>query len=408
MRHGLKIILLIKAHFRVLLTITVGYLLVLFALAFLGAELDHDVHILESSAYELYKHPFQVNKAAHEARIAAFGIRTEMLRVLAIRDLHYKHKDLPQKINDYSEKLDQNINIIEANFLGDMNRIHEVKKLIVRWKQQRIELVNLLQHHKDNDAEKFLTYESSPTYEQIDSALNYVVDYSNNKANFFADKASQQSNTIITQLNIFLAGFALLTLFAGGFTIVVVLRSLQKRDIQLAHKHEHIEHLAHYDVLTGLPNRALFLDRLHQSIALAKRNEIELALMFMDLDGFKKINDTLGHHSGDLLLIAVSERLKKCVRESDTLARLGGDEFTITLSGIDKVGDISMFAQKVIDALSVPFDLEGNLASIGISIGIAAFSEQTNTADRLINRADAAMYKAKLAGKNTYRIDIDD
>ncbi len=167
---------------------------------------------------------------------------------------------------------------------------------------------------------------------------------------------------------------------------------------------ERIERMAHYDTLTNLPNRALFYDRLRQALSLAKRSEAGLTLLYMDLDGFKQVNDTRGHHAGDLLLIGVAERLTKCVRESDTVSRLGGDEFTIILSGMHKQEYVVGVAQKIIQAISDPFDIEGGSEHVGISIGIARYTEEANNEDDLVKQADQAMYQAKLAGKNTYRI----
>lgn len=167
---------------------------------------------------------------------------------------------------------------------------------------------------------------------------------------------------------------------------------------------ERIEHMAHYDSLTNLPNRALFYDRLRQATHVARRTKSGITLLFMDLDGFKEVNDTLGHHAGDLLLIGVAERLSGRVRESDTVSRLGGDEFTVILSGMHKEEDVIAEAHKIIQSISVPFDLEGSKAVIGISIGIARYTEEADNEDDLVRRADEAMYAAKSAGKNTYRI----
>jgi diguanylate cyclase (GGDEF)-like protein len=132
-----------------------------------------------------------------------------------------------------------------------------------------------------------------------------------------------------------------------------------------------------------------------------------LPVLYMDLDGFKQVNDNLGHHAGDLLLTTVADRLSTCVRESDTVARLGGDEFTIVLTETHKQEDVAMIAQKIIDAISVPFDLEGEQARIGISIGIARYSDEADNEDELMKHADQAMYQAKLGGKNTYRFASD-
>lgn len=167
---------------------------------------------------------------------------------------------------------------------------------------------------------------------------------------------------------------------------------------------DQVEWLAHYDMLTKLPNRALFFDRLRHGLAQAKRNKWSLALLYMDLDGFKRVNDTLGHHAGDLLLVAVAKRLTQCVRESDTVSRLGGDEFTVILNGMQKSEDAICVAQKIIQAISLPFDLDGHEVHIGISIGIAHCTESTLKEDELMKIADEAMYKAKLAGKNIYHV----
>lgn len=167
---------------------------------------------------------------------------------------------------------------------------------------------------------------------------------------------------------------------------------------------QRIVQLAHYDMLTHLPNRSLFYDRLGQAILMAKRHQRGIALLYMDLDGFKKVNDTLGHHVGDLLLVKAAERLRLCVRESDTLARLGGDEFTLILNDINERKDVAMVSKKIIESIAVPFDLEGHAVRIGVSIGIAIYPDDAGVVEgELLIVADKAMYAAKAAGKNTYR-----
>ncbi len=170
---------------------------------------------------------------------------------------------------------------------------------------------------------------------------------------------------------------------------------------------ERITYMAQYDALTDLPNRALFYDRLRQALSLAKRSKVGLALMFLDLDRFKLVNDTLGHHIGDLLLKDVAQRLRRCVRESDIVARLGGDEFTVLLYDLREREDIGRIAEKIIKALSQPYELDGHDVRIGVSIGIARFAEDTEDEDKLMNLADKAMYTAKAEGRNTYRFCMD-
>lgn len=166
---------------------------------------------------------------------------------------------------------------------------------------------------------------------------------------------------------------------------------------------ERIRYRASYDALTGLPNRFLLYDRLQQAVANASRGKRALAVLFLDLDSFKPINDVCGHLAGDQLLVAVAQRLKDCVRESDTVARIGGDEFVIILPEVAGVEDACLVAGKVVQNLHVPFALEpGNAVQIGASIGIALYPENGIGVEDMIHCADQAMYQAKQAGKSRY------
>jgi diguanylate cyclase (GGDEF)-like protein/PAS domain S-box-containing protein len=165
---------------------------------------------------------------------------------------------------------------------------------------------------------------------------------------------------------------------------------------------EHIRYLAHYDALTGLPNRSLLNDRIKIAIAQAQRRKQQLTLMFIDLDRFKNVNDSLGHLVGDRLLIEVAQRLKTVVRDEDTVSRLGGDEFILLLPATDADGAIRV-AEKIIQALTEAFLTEGNELSVTPSIGIAMYPADGQQAERLLQCADSAMYRAKEAGRNTFR-----
>ncbi|RUM66970.1 MAG: hypothetical protein DSZ05_03525 [Sulfurospirillum sp.] len=166
--------------------------------------------------------------------------------------------------------------------------------------------------------------------------------------------------------------------------------------------------LAHYDLLTNLPNRALFQDTLTRKLSKAKRNKSKLSLMFIDLDNFKMINDTLGHDYGDLLLIEVAKRLTGILREEDLVARLGGDEFTVILDDIKDTAYPSIVAQKIIDSLSQPIKLKDEIGYIGASVGIAIYPDDATQKEDLIKNADMAMYSAKTSGKNVYRYFTED
>jgi len=176
-----------------------------------------------------------------------------------------------------------------------------------------------------------------------------------------------------------------------------------KEDITRRKKlEESLTHLAHYDQLTQLPNRALFYDRLNQALALAERQQKICALLFIDLNHFKLVNDSFGHETGDALLRACGERLSGAVRESDTVARIGGDEFVIISNLLDKSESARGLAEKIIKVLSRPFQILGNRCDIGASIGISLYPEHGQDRATLINKADQAMYRIKKQGLNAY------
>ncbi len=176
------------------------------------------------------------------------------------------------------------------------------------------------------------------------------------------------------------------------------------RDITEQRRSEQrIHRLAYFDNLTGLPNRELFFDRFSHAIQRAKRQREMIALLFLDLDRFKNVNDSLGHPVGDQLLKAVAVRLGHLVRGEDTIARLGGDEFTILLESITKEYNVAQIAQKVIEALTDPFELEGHVLHIGTSVGISMYPGDGEDATTLVKHADAAMYQAKAFGRNNYQ-----
>jgi len=162
--------------------------------------------------------------------------------------------------------------------------------------------------------------------------------------------------------------------------------------------------MALFDQLTELPNRTNFFDKLEFSLSHARRNKSVLALLFIDLDGFKKVNDTLGHTIGDQLLREVAKRLHANIRETDMVARMGGDEFTVILSNLEDIESATSMAEKLIKAINQPIILDGNTCNVGASIGIAAYPYHAGSSNSLINAADSAMYQAKASGKNRFEI----
>ena len=161
--------------------------------------------------------------------------------------------------------------------------------------------------------------------------------------------------------------------------------------------------LAHYDALTGIPNRLLFNDRLDRALQRADRGDSPFALLYLDLDGFKAVNDAYGHDMGDKLVQGIAERLSQCIRRTDSVARIGGDEFTVLLEKTTSTNDTVIIAQKIIDVITEPFDINGQQLRVGSSIGIAVYPEAGRDASTLIKHADMAMYEAKAMQGSNYR-----
>ena len=202
---------------------------------------------------------------------------------------------------------------------------------------------------------------------------------------------------------------------AGAPQRVVILRDITERQAA----QDRMAYLANYDSLTGLPNRALFRDRLAEAMKRAKRNGRQMGLMFLDLDRFKDVNDSLGHAAGDLLLQHVSHTLNKCLRHTDsvarvdtnetyTLARLGGDEFTIIVEQLDGPEDASLIARRILDALIEPFRVDTQEVFISTSIGISLYPLDDSDLDGLIRHTDMAMYRSKARGRSTYSFYSED
>ncbi len=166
---------------------------------------------------------------------------------------------------------------------------------------------------------------------------------------------------------------------------------------------ERVRRIAHFDSLTGLPNRTLLRDRLQQAIHEARRRLSRVAVLFLDLDHFKSVNDSLGHQGGDALLSQVADRLRACTRESDTLCRHSGDEYLVVLSGIHHSAEVARIAGKIVDRIAEPYQIEGHELRVTASVGIAMYPEDGETIDALVRHADAAMYHAKGSGRRNYQ-----
>ncbi|MDO9305182.1 MAG: EAL domain-containing protein [Sulfuricurvum sp.] len=230
------------------------------------------------------------------------------------------------------------------------------------------------------------------TLEDIDIFRQYLLNISHELTNLSTHKRKDGS--------IYPVQASVHKLTYQGQTAVVIFDT----DItELTAIQDKLQHLATHDSLTGLPNRVLFHDRLEMAIKQTRRNEEKLAILFVDLDHFKQVNDSLGHSIGDELLIEVAKRLQSLLRDSDTIARMGGDEFNILLDGFDNTENIITLVQKCIDAFKEPFTVQKQRLYATLSIGISIYPNDGINAELLLKNADAAMYKAKTEGRNTYQ-----
>jgi len=209
--------------------------------------------------------------------------------------------------------------------------------------------------------------------------------------------------TFVTHENGVSAEWLLTPLFSREGTcthVLSVTRDVTERKLL----EDKLQYMAYHDTLTGLPNRRLFQDRFRQALVNAKRYHHSIAVLFLDCDNFKLINDTMGHQVGDELLQGVTKRLKYCVRDTDTIARLGGDEFIILLTSIQHEEEVNKIAQRIMDTLALPWKIRDLEFTTTASIGISLYPKNGENIDDLLRNADAALYEAKTEGRNNFKI----
>jgi len=282
-------------------------------------------------------------------------------------------------------------------------------------------VIELVEQEKFSEAQSLLVKEVSPNQAIALSKLDELITFES----ISSKKAMKKAKTSFenTQKELIIATFlgVTLSIIIGVFVsarfshFISALKKNQddleitvaERTKDLVKVNKQLEHLAHYDVLTGLPNRSSFLGHLEHGMKKMSDKNKGLALLFIDLDGFKSINDDYGHDYGDEILRQVANRVEETLRNDDVFARLGGDEFTLIAQNIvdgDNNAAVKIVANKIIEALSQPFDVIDAKCHIGSSIGIALYPEQTQDLDDLISFADTAMYAVKRSGKNNYKI----
>lgn len=518
----------IKPYTKFLLITLSGYIFVLVGLLVLALQLSDEIDDFTSQTNQLYRHPFQVNGAARTARQSVSSLRTQLLYAV-IDQTNIKREAFAGETNTNQVALTESLKVIQTNFLGDMEKVKEAKALASQLRDTRSAIIELLLNGHIVEAEKQIRTQATPQYNALLNRMDYIVEFSSNKAVNIVKQARERGEESLTKLWILISIFAVFTLLSGGITLTIVLRNLHKRDLTLQEANESLrvaatafetqegmmvtnadksilrvnrafskitgytpeevigrkpnvlssgEHkasfysemwyeikqsgywegevwnqrknrevypqkltitavrntedvvtnyvgtlnditrnkqaekeiadLAYFDPLTRLPNRRLLIDRLHHALVTHNRNDYKGALLFLDLDHFKTLNDTLGHDMGDQLLKQVAERLVLCLRESDTVSRFGGDEFVILIESLSKSSEqaatqVEDVATKILNYLYAPYSLAGHNYRASTSIGITLFHGDTIGVEELLKQADIALYQAKDDGRNSMR-----
>ncbi|MGB9130148.1 MAG: EAL domain-containing protein [Thiobacillus sp.] len=255
------------------------------------------------------------------------------------------------------------------------------------------QVIDLLSVDRTQDAAKLVLYEAYPAQNRVIETLA-LLDAETQRAALAASQKAHEDHMAARLWIFLLSGTALLV---GVFVAAVVLYFAARISRER-------EQLATHDALTGLPNRMLFKDRLEQSLIRAKRHQTLVGVMFIDLDRFKRVNDTLGHASGDLLICEVARRLRQTVRSDDIVARLGGDEFVVVINDVVALNPILQVVEKMLEVVTEPYKLDGREIFSSCSIGVSVFPNDGTTSSDLLKHADTAMYHAKNNGRNRFQL----
>ncbi len=322
---------------------------------------------------------------------------------LTSKELTQRNRDLHQQISHaqhVSDELSESFNLLQATLdsssegvlvIRDNKRVDICNRAVLNMFSMELEEFNkMIGEDFFNRIEPYIK-----NYSSIKNELTHLIKQDNENSKF----------TIELKNNRILDCYATPRLIDGK----VMGRVWNIRDVtELRRSEQESRHNANHDRLTGLPNRVLFRDRLEQALKLNARKKLGLAILFLDLDGFKIINDSLGHEAGDELLQQVSDRLAKILRNEDVLSRHGGDEFVLMLQGVEKIKAASASAERIINLFEVPFKVIGQEISISTSIGIALTPGDGDTPSLLIRNADMAMYHAKSRGRNNFQFFSED
>ena len=347
----------------------------------------NQVQGLSDTAEQLHIHPFAVSNAALEAKTVLTLIREQVLFAALSRNQDNAATAM-EEISLLDDSFIQKLQVVSDFYLGDRDEARQVLQLFGKWRSVRDGILKTVRDGEFEAARDLVLSLGTPAYEDISSKLDTIVLFARQRAALLIDEARKQ--TAHTQRTVYLI---IVLGFAASFSCgIYMVRNVQRA---ICHNEDILSHKAHHDPLTGLPNRSLLLDRLCDAIELAKRDGTSVGVLFIDLDGFKAVNDTLGHDAGDELLALTARRLSDALRGGDTIARLGGDEFVVVIPGIMDSHAVARVAEKVALALNTSASIKGTTLQVSASLGLAIFPQDGSDPYSLMASADAAMYQAK-------------
>ena len=323
--------------------------------------------------------------------------------------------------------------LLKTALVDDEKKLLKIQREIARnVVSSQYKVIELVENGQNQEALNYLVNKTVPMQDQNLSYMDQFIVYQNNENQLIKNKSVKKLNSsytivvLLTGLSILLIIIVALVVTRHISKIVNLLSTLasqykdtalkltiahdsleqkiKEKTLELQEANEHLKHIAGHDSLTGLPNRRLFQELLRQELRRAERNKYTLALLYMDLDGFKLINDQFGHDTGDSVLVKVTERLQKSLRKDDLIARFGGDEFTICYTNIKNVNDVKELCKTLINKIDQPMIISGKEYKIGISVGVSLYPENGQNCNTLLRVADAAMYQVKNQGKNNFLI----
>jgi diguanylate cyclase (GGDEF)-like protein len=348
-----------------------------------------------TSAEKLYVHPFTVSNQALEAKLILMSFRRNLLFSILSRD-EQKVVEALEQMPGLEARFAASLHQVRSFYLGDLREVDRAEQSFASYRSILQNMLETAQRGNFDKARAMIMSTGTPLYNQVDTELDKVIAFARNRAALFIQEAQvQRDRTEFTILLVLLGGFA-----ASFVCSAIVIRHVRKLVLsnELA-----LERLAHNDSLTGLPNRQLFSDRLGQALRQAERDQKTAAVMYVDLDRFKAVNDTYGHEAGDHVLVQVAAGFSAAVRRSDTVARLGGDEFVVLLLAPKDTDALRELAEKIVAVASTPCVFQGHTLEVGASVGIALFPTDSRDAETLLSYADKAMYEAKMGGRNQFR-----